>query len=290
MEKIKYIGFYDIELFDNEKRVRSIAAVNKMNYIAGALVDSGYIVEIVSPSWSSTKTGYFRSRTCKVFENVVLKVGPTFGAENLILKRFRIFLSWLWLFSYLLINAKKKEKVIVYHSIMAIYPIYLAKKIKKFEVILELNEIYQDVSELSHHYKNIENKIIQVSSAYIISTEMLKSKIDDNKPFLINYGNYRPEGNRYSPYNDKIHIVYAGIIDLHKAGAFNAIESARHLSKDYIIHIIGFGNLKNINELKEKIAISNQIHECKVIFDGIKNGDEYVDYVSKCHIGLSTQA
>lgn len=290
MKKIKYIGFYDVENYAFEKRVRSIAAVNKMNYIASALESAGYKVEIVSPSWSANVDGFYKKRETKLTENVCLKMGPTFGANNFFTKKIRIFLSWAWLFLYFIRNVKKDEKVLVYHSMMAIYPIYFAKKIKNFKIILELNEIYQDVAIYSNKLNKKERKIINDSYSYILSTELLKSKININKNWLINYGNYRVEETIYAPSNDKIHIIYAGIIDNYKAGAFNALDSAKFLSNKYLIHIIGFGSIQDITELQKRIAINNENNECKVIFDGLKTGQEYIEYVSRCHIGLSTQS
>lgn len=289
MKKVKYIGFYDIESYAFEKRVKSIAAVNKMNYIANAMKSAGYSVVIVSPSWSANIGGFYKKRNTNLSENISLKMGPTFGADNFFTKKFRVFLSWIWLFFYLIKNVQKEEKIVVYHSMMAIYPIYYAQKIKKFKIILELNEIYQDVTVLSSKFKKLEMQIINNSEAYILSTELLQSKISTKKTFLINYGNYRISKKVESPLKDKIHIVYAGIIDKYK-GAFNALDAAQFLTEKYIIHIIGFGNEMDIMELHKRIKINNENNECKVIFDGLKTGEEYIEYISKCHIGLSTQS
>jgi len=46
----------------------------------------------------------------------------------------------------------------------------------------------------------------------------------------------------------------------------------------------------DIIELKSRIIKSNKTHGCKVIYGGLKTGEEYIEYVSKCHIGLSTQS
>ncbi|MHB1106944.1 MAG: glycosyltransferase family protein [Lutibacter sp.] len=290
MKRVKYIGFYDVESFASEKRVKSIAAVNKMNYIASAMESAGYEVEIVSPSWSANNKGFYGLRELSLSENITLKIGPTFGADNFFTKKLRIFLSWIWLFLYLIRNAEKDEKIVVYHSMMAIYPIYYAQKIKNFKIILELNEIYQDVTVFSSKFKKLEMQIIKDSEAYILSTELLQSKINSKKAFLINYGNYRVSKKADSLLKDKIHIVYAGIIDKYKAGAFNALDAAQFLTEKYIIHIIGFGNEMDIIELERKIKESNKNHECKVIFDGLKTGEQYNEYITKCHLGLSTQS
>jgi hypothetical protein len=289
MQKVKYIGFYDVESYSTENRIRSIAAVNKMNYIASALESAGYAVDIVSPSWSANNKGFYKSREIKISKNIRLKVGPTFGANNFISRKIRVLTSWIWLFLFLVKNIKKAEKVVVYHSMMAIYPIYFAQKIRKFKIILELNEIYQDVTSFSSKFQKLEMQMIRNAESYILSTELLQSKIGNKDNFIINYGNYRitTEVNKYL--DAKIHIVYAGIIDNEK-GAFNAVDCAQFLTEEYIIHVIGFGNEKDIKELQSNIIKNNKSNRCKVVYDGLKTGEEYKEYVSKCHIGLSTQS
>lgn len=47
---IKYIGFYS-EPESKIKRVFNLAAVNKMNYVADTINESGHDVEFISCSW-----------------------------------------------------------------------------------------------------------------------------------------------------------------------------------------------------------------------------------------------
>lgn len=286
---IKYVGFYDVENYSFEKRVKGIAAVNKMNYIASAIERAGFCVEIISPSWTANINGYYKKRKTPIKENISLVIGPSFGANNFITKKFRILLSLFWLFTYLIQNTKKDEKIIVYHSIMATFPIYIAQKIKQFKIILEFTEIYQDVTDFSINLKRLEKRIVKKADSYILSTELLKSKINTNKSFMVNYGNYQITEKTYNPFDNKIHIVYAGILDKLK-GAFNAVESAKYLSGKYVIRIIGFGNSQDIADLQDRIEQENSNNVCKIFFDGLKYGEEYTEYISKCNIGLSTQS
>ena len=59
---IKYIGFYDTDDHINENRNTFLAATNKMDYIASAIVKAGYSVDIISPSWSGNAKGYYKRR------------------------------------------------------------------------------------------------------------------------------------------------------------------------------------------------------------------------------------
>lgn len=290
MKTIKYVGFYDVDDFPCENRVKSIAAVNKMNYIVSAIKRGGWGVEIISPSWSANSQGFYSRRKTKLADGITIELGPTFGARNNLSKKLRILFSWIWLFFYLLFNTKKNEKVIVYHSIMALPPLYFLIKIKKIRIVLELNEIYQNVSDFSPFLKEMEMKIIRKSKYFILSTDLLQSKIAADSQYLINYGDYRISEEGLKSNSGKIKIVYAGVIDLTKRGAFNAVEVAQYLSEKYEIRIIGFGSEDDLKNLKVLIDKNNNENNCKVYFDGLKKGEDYIKYISSCHIGLSTQS
>jgi hypothetical protein len=156
-------------------------------------------------------------------------------------------------------------------------------------LILEVEEIYSDVSSINHYFEVLENKLIANADSYLFSTELLIDRISTiNKPYIVIYGVYSNIPKLSTPPNDgKIHLLYAGIIDTHKSGAFNAIECSRFLSDKYILHIIGFGNTEL---LIQRIANVNKVSQCKIIFDGSYSGLEFVKYCQSCHIGLNTQS
>lgn len=79
-------------------------------------------------------------------------------------------------------------------------------------------------------------------------------------------------------------MLYVGVIGSHKRGAFNALESTTYISNQYVLHIIGFGETEKLCKRIEELNLLNQ---CQIIYDGIKSGQEYLDYCKKCHIGLS---
>ena len=184
-------------------------------------------------------------------------------------------------------NVKKNEKILVYHSIWITVPILIAQKIKKFKIILEVEEIYQDVMTLHPFFDKWENKMLHNADAYLFSTDILPHKLKIKKPYCVIYGSYSVEEKINTPSNDnKIHVVYAGIIDQEKKGAFNALASAQYLPENFVLHIIGFGDTKTLLPLIKK---QNETTLCKTYFHGKKMGSEYVSFCQGCHIGLSTQ-
>jgi hypothetical protein len=288
-QEIKYIGFYDVPK-SNVKRVSALPATNKMDYICDSIIQAGFKVHLVSPAWiedSLCNAKMEGESTIHLTKNKKLTLVASIGTSNKFTRNLKIIYSVIWLFFWLVLNVKKEEKILVYHSPWLALPILLAKKIKRFYLILEVEEIYSDVSSLHLYFNYLEKEIIKNSDSFLFSTELLINKIGLTKSFIIIYGNYENVDIIATPANDgKIHLVYAGIIDSHKAGAFNAIESALFLPANYEMHIIGFGEIEKLNMRIDEI---NKISKCKVIYDGLKSGLDFVKYCQSCHIGLSTQ-
>lgn len=288
-KEIKYIGFYDAPN-TNFKRVSALAATNKMDYIAETINNVGYQVHFVSPSWfadASSRAKFHTETTIQLDKNKKLTLVPSIGSANKFLGYLKILLSLLWLFWWLLTHTKKKEKIIVYHSPWLVLPVLWAKKIKGFQLILEVEEIYSDVSSLHTYFDKLEQNIFDKADCFLFSTELLAERLQIKKEYIVLYGNYKVYDQLAKPINDgKIHLIYAGIIDSEKAGAFNAIESAVYLNENYVMHIIGFGE---VEKLKARIQEINSISKCKVTYDGIKINEEFISFCQSCHIGLSTQ-
>lgn len=288
---IKYIGFYDSRLFKNENRISFLSATNKMDYIVESLVKSNKKVEIISPSWTNNIHGYYPRRTIGLSNNTNLTCGPTFGSKVKLFRGMRVVLSYIWLFFYLVNKICQNETVIVYHSMMILKPVMLAKKIKKFKLILEVEEIYQDIAKFSNRKKRNEYKFFKMADMYIFSTELLNEKINvEKKPYSIISGTYHVEEDRKCKFNDgKIHVVYAGTFDPRKGGALAAAAAAAFLPQNYHVHIIGFGSKDDKNTLLKKIDVISKITEATLSYDGLLSGDEYIEFLQKCSIGLSTQ-
>lgn len=287
-KSIKYVGFYD---FPNSKsnRVCNLAATNKMDYIASAINRAGYDVEIISPSWmgDNSNVRFERQNTVIVDQGVSVTFCPSWITKNKITRNIKIVFSLLWLFFYLILNVKRNEKILAYHVQWISIPIRAAKFIKGFELILEVEEIYQDVLVFNSFFPIWENKLIEAADKYIFSTELLISRLGIEKPFVIIYGAYNIQDKICTKNNDgKIHLVYAGIIDSHKKGAFNALEASKYLTERYHLHIIGFGEIET---LKDHIKKHNKANKCKITYDGVLSGADYISFLQSCHIGLSTQ-
>ncbi|WP_066055704.1 glycosyltransferase [Robertmurraya korlensis] len=287
---IKYIAFYSTDIGDSQNRAAVLSATNKINYICSALRKNGYDVEIISPSWTNNNTGVYRGETKEVTEGVTLKTFATFGSKNKFMKFFKYLFSNLQLYIYLLKNTKRDEPIIVYHSVFLSFPIRVVKLLKKFNLILEVEEIYKDVQSASSFMEKSEFKLFEIADKFIFPTELLNEKINlGEKPFSIIYGTYQVEDERECKFDDnQTHVVYAGTFEPSK-GSTLAIAVAEYLPENYHMHLIGFGTDEQVNNIKNKIELVSKKTKAYISYNGLLQGEEYIRFLQKCDIGLSPQ-
>ncbi|CEN76501.1 Uncharacterised protein [[Clostridium] sordellii] len=290
-KQVKYVGFYDL-VDSKHQRSAYLSAINKMNYIAETIVATGKKVEIVSPAWFIDKSAPITmKKNVNISEDIQLILAPSFPTRNRVTGKFKYYFSQFWMFLWLINNIQKNEEIIAYHSLALITPLYWAKKIKRFNLIYEVEEIYTDVINYGKLKRKYEFKMFNCADKYIFPTKLLNEKINkEDKPYTIIHGTYKVEKNRDCKFNDdRIHIVYAGTFDPIKGGAISTANSAEYLGENYHIHIIGFGTDEQIKNLKDKISQISKKTKCRLTYDGIYSGEEYIKFLQKCDIGLSTQ-
>lgn len=289
MKRIIYIGYYN-SLNNNQKRNMVLSAVNKMNYIIETL-DFKSQVNVLSVSESRQAESYPLTEE-KLFNNSKLILLPSKKSGNFIQRVVQRFLIKISLIKYILKNTNKNTEVIVYHSLGYLKTIKFLKKIKKFNFILEVEEIYADViGDKKIRKKEIE--FFKNADSYIFPTKLLNDEINkENKPYVIIHGTYKVEEQRSSKFREqdgKIHIVYAGTFDPRKGGAVAAATVAEFLSENYHIHVLGFGSQEDTDNMKKIILETSKKTKCTVTYDGLKSGEEYIRFIQSCDIGLSTQ-
>jgi hypothetical protein len=290
-DKIYYVGFYSNEINKTENRISSSAAVNLMSYVAESL-SFNKNVEIISCSWTLNKQGFYKSKKFVVSKNINFYTSPSIGGGLKTTRVLSKIISIIWLTFFLIFKVEKGRKVIVYHSIAYLFPVIIAKKIKGFKLILQVNEIYQNVSNIGKINTFLEKYILGMPNAFIFSTVLLNAKINKNNlPFLICGGVYKMNQKLVEKFDDKkIHLVYAGLIDKVKlGGAFISVDLAKYLPENYIIHIVGFGTEEDINDIIKLINENNKINCAKVVFEGELLGDDFFRFLQQCHIGLALQ-
>lgn len=293
-KKVKYIGFYDIP---NSKcnRVSNLAATNKMNYIASAISRAGHDVEIVSPSWmkDNCQKKFEKQKTIKLDDNICVTFCPSWKTTNKLTRNIKIVFTLIWLFVYLLLNVERNEKILAYHVQWISLPVRVAKLIKRFELILEVEEVYSEVWSESQKFKKLEKKLIDCADSYIFVSDVLKERLNRrNKDYIILYGGYNvielSEDQKMQ--SNLIKLIYAGSIDTTKGGAYKALDAIKYLPDNYRLHILGHGSEDHIVRLKNKINEINKQRSKEIcIYDGTLYGLEYSEYLSQCDIALNSQ-
>lgn len=284
---MKYLAFYDTDSNKFENRNYVLSASNKLSYIFEVLKKNGNDFEIVSASGTMNKKGVAAKKD-NLENGIRFWLPASLGRPCGIVRVLdRAFIKAQLFFK--LINMEKGETLIVYHSLFYMNLVRLIKKIRKVKLVLEVEEIYGDVME-NERVSNKEYSFCNLADAYIFPTELLDEKINTTKkPSTIIYGTYKVEEKLADKFDDgKIHIVYAGTLDPRKGGAI-AATAGEFLDGGYHIHILGFGNDENKKYLFSEIDRVSKFSECKVTYDGLLSGNDYIRFLQSCHIGLSTQ-
>lgn len=285
---MKYIGYYSLPEVQPQ-RVVPLAGRNKMTYTANLLAEICGHVDIYSPAITAHGAESSPRGNLEVNDHITLHLFRTIRNNTHFKARVNNVLALFQLFVTLLFKTKKDEPILVYHSLAYSKLILFAKRIRRFKLILELNEMYSDVTTNLAKKKKIELKIISNADAFMFPNDLMNTMFNHkHKPFVVEYGIYTPECKYSEKFNDgKIHVVYAGTFNPAKGGA--AAAAANYLPSNYHVHILGFGSKNQIEELERIAEYVNKKDGCKITYDGKLDGIEFIKYLQKFHIGLSTQ-
>lgn len=292
-KEIIYLGFYSPINF-MWKRVFSLAAVNKMNYISSVLVKNGYEVQIISPSWMDSESNqiFEPKKVIQIDNNIQAVMCPSWKTSSKKMRNVKILFTLVWIFLYLLVHTRKNKAVIVYHVPWLSIPVRLAKMIRGFKLILEVEEIYSLVWKGGSKFQKTEMRLINSADRYIFVSENLRNIVNKmDKKSLILYGSYTAHNQSKSEiHNQNIKLIYAGSIDKTKGGALRSVEVMRYLGNNYELIILGHGSKAEISSLENAIKLLN--HEkgySASVYLGTKHGNEYSAILSSCDIALNPQ-
>lgn len=287
MGKIVYLGFYDEP---NGGRNCSPAAVTVMEYVNDVLNRLNKDVVLISPA--EDKHGNYRAREEKTLnpKTKLVFLESLKKNKNIFLRAIRRLKQKRILWRELNKQVDNGDTVIAYHSLYLINFIKKLQKRKRIKFVLQFCEVYADVTGKVKDKKK-EFDFAQTADAYIFSSESLNEFINvKNKPTVSLYGTYKVDNQSLEKFDDgRIHCVYAGTFDPRKGGVAAAAAAGAFLNENYHIHILGFGSEDEKKMLITTIKETQSKSNCKITYDGLLSGKEYVSFLRKCHIGLSTQ-
>jgi len=292
MKRIKYICFIDAQDADF-KRKTIPSATTKIEYIITALNRAGYGVDIISAAEAQGAAwGYSRTSTIQLPGNNTL---TRFGCISIPLRMTtrRISASQVVnrLNKYLYDNIKPGDIVIAYHSPRYTKILTELRNERKFCLIGEIEEIYQDVHSSGPIVDKQEYAFFNACDKFIFPTQLLNDKLNNTgKKSVVIHGLYNVEPDRHVKFGDNnIHIIYAGTFDPRKGGATAATAAAEYLPGNFHMHILGFGSPSDTDHIKNMIAETHRKTKACITFDGLLRGEDFIQFIQKCQIGLSTQ-
>lgn len=290
MMKIHYITLWG-ENSCGDNRMFSPAGLTKAKYVCGVLKDLYGAVHV--HSFSAGKPGV--KGWLKGFKENVndLEIShcATFRSENKLGRMVERWMNRAQLLYTLLFKIKREDVTIVYHERCFAPVIRLARKMARRKIIYQIEEVYTQVA--NYPKKMIDNEIraFQHADAYILINDLIADycQLPQDKPRVVLYGPYKVVETSGEKFPDgKIHVVYAGTLASQKGGAA-AAAAAAFLPANYHVHILGFGSAEEVDGIKKLIAEVNENTQATVTYDGVMLGEEYENFLSRCHIGLSTQ-
>ena len=291
-KEIKYIGFYDILRDGRQYRVYSLAAAKKMDYICQEINSMGYKVRIISPSHVIAKGNKkIVKQSCSIDKDCLLELPPSCEAKNKFQRVVRVLQARVWLFIYLLKNTERNEKVLVYHNYNLSLPVVLAQKIKKFDIVLEIEEIYSKVWKLSLLQKWKEKRLLKyANNNCLVVSEVLAEELGISEP-AISYGSYTICDKPHIKVKDSIiRLVLTGSVDKERGNGFLAVEAMRYLPKDYKLFLSGSVAAKDRDEFIKLIkSVNEELGREACVYLGLLDDDAYENLLLRSDIALNPQ-
>lgn len=288
MRKVHYIGWYITPKSWGTYKC-AVAGMMKMRYMANQIQKAGcdlHVLSLVEKQESRLYSGYDEE-----FEDKHIHYMSGVNVSGRITGRLNDTIKHLTFIFYILFKTSKKDLIVLYHSYY--YTKLLAKLLCYIhrEVVLEVEEIYGynalgDMPWVGDEIAQIK-KFKKFTCVNDGIPQMLGLKQED---YVVAYGNAEFTKRTVGRFNDgKIHVVYSGVIELKKMGAPTAVEVARLLPSNYVLHVTGYARKKEYEDsLKKRIGeINGELGEERIRYEGFLSEEDLDKLLFRCHIGLS---
>lgn len=286
--KIWYIGYYDSENCSEKRKSKgNIAGTVYMRGLINSLKREEYCVSVVSLQVTSSP-GIYKEEHIVVDEQEEQYLLPYISVK--VKNRLVGGKTIIWaLKRFIRKNVQKGDIVITYHSLSYKDTFAELRDEIGYTWIAEVNEIYclsrKDFTDES--YLKIETAMFEKADAHIFASDALAKQYANGKKYVVMYGNYDVVIEEKSKKDDMTNLVYTGIINEDR-GVYKIIDAMKLLSEHYKLYILGFGSNGELEKLEQIIGLANaDAGYEKISYCGTKVGDEYSDFLSDKHIGVS---
>lgn len=285
---VHYLSFYHNEA-EISGRKKEIAAQQKVRYISSCILKCGEKLKIVSTALPDATAGLFAPRKSVYIsekeEHIYLSaLHPKTRLTGLYLKLVTTL--------YLLFCVRKNDCVIVYHSPSYFLPLRIFKAFKKNFLVLEFNDLYHLLftdAKIGKRIQKKEKKLLNLPDGFILASPFMRELISEKKN-IVNYGSYAVSHNDAGAQKTSYEclIIYTGIVETLRNGAFIVAESAGYLPEGYTVQIAGFGFPEDIAALKEKCNAVNQKAKRTVVeYIGCLNHNELSELMQKATLAIN---
>ena len=288
--KIHYIGPYYEESQKHRNLHIQLSGLAKMDYVLSALRRTGFEINVFSPAPTQNKfLCHYPSVSVTLDSLTKIRYADTIGGPSIIIK----LVSRIWSYAqllYFLLRIKSNEKILLYHSNQYRYLINLILKIKKINLFIQVEEIYNVIQRKSIKEQRSEIKYLKCADGYIFVNDIIASHVNLNKkPHIVCYGDYRIKPRKSKLNNGHINVVFSGLIGDEKSAVYLSLNAANLLPDNYQLHITGYGSALHIKQMINRISLINrQMKREMVIYHGCLNNTDNADLISTFDIGLAT--
>lgn len=288
MKKVHYIGWY-IAPMDWGTYKCAIPGMMKMRYMADMIQKADCDIQILSLVDKQAK-GIYRGYDTE-FEGKHIHYMAGGGTKGGLTLRLNNIIKHLSFILYILFKTSKHDLIVLYHSY---YYTKLLAKLQRFikrDIVIEVEEIYGYTAVGDAPW--VDDEIAQIKKFKKFTCvndgipQVLNLKPED---YVVVYGCGVFIDRTAARFDDgKIHVVYSGTIENRKQGAPTAVEAARCLSSDYMLHVSGYARDQNdVVAIKKRIAeINEELGEERIRYEGFLSEENLDKLLFSCHIGLS---
>lgn len=286
--RVFYVCFYSEPELEN-KIISYPSVISKIDYVVESIKKLNK--EVVILSIAPAKGGFFggySKRIDRLESHIYLR---SVCSENKYLQKICYLRNSITILSFLLKNVKKKDAVIVYHSLYNRLWLRIYRKLVPERMILQIEDVFSELTENARKFRKYEWALFRKMKKCICVNDIIYEKLPEVPKKIISYGSYKVLPDYPVVYRDAIRLVYAGVIEQERRAAFLAADAMRHLSNNYELHILGFGNDENIDALEVLLRdVNEELGRTAVFYHGRLTGEEYWKFLQSCDIALSTHA